>query len=100
ADDLPAAGSLEVRTAAETTTADPIALAPGETGALEREVAFEEAGEHELRVGEASTTVTVGGLRSRLESMPGFGAAGAAVGLALALAVAFAISVAGRGRRR
>ena len=94
ADSLPAAGRLEFRTAEETERSDPIALAPGEAASLDADLTFEESAEHEISVGDRSTTVSVGGLQSELESLPGFGAAAAAV--ALGLGVTFAAL----GRRR
>ncbi|MDQ2050172.1 hypothetical protein RBH26_06705 [Natronolimnohabitans sp. A-GB9] len=93
ADELPAAGTLEVRNAAGTTAAEPIALAPGETERLETELTFDDDGEYEVTVGGESTTITVGGLRSKLESMPGFGVGVAVVAAGLAVLV-------GLGRRR
>ncbi|QSX00689.1 hypothetical protein [Haloterrigena alkaliphila] len=96
ADPFPAAGALRIRTAEETTIAEPIALAPGETGSVEATISFAGDGRHEIGVSDRSTTVRVGGIGSNLESMPGFGVAAGAVAIGLVVAIA----AVGRRRRR
>ncbi|ELY45683.1 M61 metallopeptidase family protein [Natronorubrum sulfidifaciens] len=93
-DEYPAAGTLEFRTAAETVSGQPIALAPGETGTVEVDLQFSEDGRYEIVAGGQSTTVTVGGVLGGLESMPGFGGVAGVVALAVVLAIALL------GRRR
>ncbi len=94
ADSLPAAGRLAFRTASGTERGEPIALAPGETGSVAAELTFDDGGDYEISAGERTTTVSVGGIKSTVESMPGFGVAAAAVAFGLAVAIAMV------GRRR
>ncbi|ADB58989.1 hypothetical protein Htur_0088 [Haloterrigena turkmenica DSM 5511] len=94
ADSLPAAGRLAFRTASGTEHGEPIALAPGETGSVAAELTFDDAGDYEISAGERTATVSVGGIKSTVESMPGFGVAAAAVALGLAVAISTV------GRRR
>ena len=90
ADSLPAAGSLEARSAAGSSTAEPIALVPGDTGTVETELRFDDEGTYGISVGDRSTTVTVGGLVGGLESIPGFGVGAGLVALTVAVAIAAA----------
>lgn len=92
--DLPAAGTLSFRTADGIDDGTPVALAPGETATTEAELTFDEETRYEVAVGEETTTVTVGGVTSQLESMPGFGVV---AGL-LAISVALGIGLLGRRR--
>ncbi|MXV61491.1 hypothetical protein GS429_05315 [Natronorubrum sp. JWXQ-INN-674] len=93
---VPAAGTLEFRTAVATAAGQPIALAPGETGTVEATLSFDDEGRYEVTTGGQSATATVGGVLGQLDSVPGFGAAAAAAAVVVALGVVLAVTVLGR----
>ncbi|SDL04296.1 M1 aminopeptidase family protein [Natronorubrum texcoconense] len=95
---LPAAGTLPFQSANGVVTADPVALASGETGTTAVDLTFDDDGRYEVTAGEQSTTVTVGGglstVVSAVDSIAGFGSVAGIVALTVALTIAML------GRRR
>ncbi|WP_408956684.1 hypothetical protein [Natrinema sp. 74] len=89
AGDRPGAAVLEFRTAEGVAAERAVAIRPGETRTIDATLRFAERGRYEVAVGDATTTVSVGGPAAAIEKVPGFGvpAALAAVAAALVSAV-------------
>ncbi|TYL39980.1 hypothetical protein CV102_04790 [Natronococcus pandeyae] len=83
ADSRPGAAVLEFRTS-DGTVERPVSVAPGERTTVEATLTFADDGRYEVAVDDQSATVTVGGgVLTRLEEIPGFGAGAALAALAL-----------------
>ncbi|WP_254762483.1 hypothetical protein [Natrinema marinum] len=86
ADERPGAAVLAFRTVEGTVAERPVAVRPGETTTVEAELRFDDRGRYEVVVGEATTTVSVGGPAATVEEVSGFGVPSALAAVATALA--------------
>lgn len=89
ASERPAAAVLAFRTADGVVAERPVALRAGDSTTVEADLRLDEAGQHQIAVGDRTVTARVGsGPAAALEAVPGFGIPAALVAVAMLLVVA------------